>query len=197
MCPGVEVINASSDQGLLVVNGMSYSRRDAPFSNAALVVSCHQEDYGSANPLAGIEFQQNIERKAFVAGGHTWAIPAQNLMHFLGEKGVVDLPESSCQQGIVTADMRAIFPEFVIAELLSAFDQWRRQVPSFVSHQAILLGAETRTTSPVKIVRNEEYESVSVKNLFPIGEGAGYAGGICSSAADAIRAVTIRLALGG
>ncbi len=193
MCPGGEVINASSDQGLLVVNGMSYSRRDAFFSNAALVVTCHREDYGTDSPLAGLEFQRHIERKAFVAGGQRWAIPAQNLMNFLGEKGADDLPPSSCRQGIVAADIRDIFPGFVITELRSAFVQWRQQVPSFVSHQALLLGAETRTTAPVKILRNQRYESLSVKNLFPIGEGAGYAGGICSSAADAIRAVAIRL----
>jgi hypothetical protein len=195
MCPGGEVINASSDQGMMVVNGMSYSQRSSAFSNAALVVSCHPQDYGSSSPLAGIAFQQDIERRAFNAGGPGWEMPAQNLMDFLGRKESFGLPESSSQQGVVAADMRDIFPAFVISELMAAFDQWKNEVPLFVSSQAILLGAETRTSSPVRICRNDRFESVNVKNLFPIGEGAGYAGGITSSAADAIKAVEMRVGL--
>lgn len=196
MCPGGEVINASTDQGMMVVNGMSYSQRSSAFSNAALVVSCHAQDYGSASPLAGIAFQQDIERKAFSAGGGRWRVPAQNLMHFLGEKRAAELPENSYRQGVVAADMRDIFPGFVVSELVAAFDKWRTEVPLFVSSQAILLGAETRTSSPVRILRDEQYESVTVKNLYPIGEGAGYAGGITSSAADGVKAVEMRVAQG-
>jgi uncharacterized protein len=193
MCPGGEVVNASSDQGMMVVNGMSYSRRASAFSNAALVVSCHGEDYGGASPLAGIAFQQDIERRAFHAGGKGWEIPAQNLMDFLGRKETFGLPACSAQQGIVAADMRDIFPAFVIAGLMAAFDRWKDEVPLYISSQAMLLGAETRTSSPVRICRDDRFESVSVKNLFPIGEGAGYAGGITSSAADAIKAVEMRM----
>jgi len=87
MCPGGEVVNAASSEGMLVLNGMSYSKRDSPFSNGALVVSCHPSDYTSDSPLAGFSFQQEIERKAFLAGGGNWAAPAQNLLDFLGEKG--------------------------------------------------------------------------------------------------------------
>jgi len=195
MCPGGEVINASSDQGMMVVNGMSYSHRSSAFSNAALVVSCHMEDYGAAGPLAGIAFQQDIERKAFNAGGGRWEIPAQNLMDFLGKKGGGGLNDNSYQQGAVCADMRDIFPGFVISALVDAFDTWKTQVPLFISSQAILLGAETRTSSPVRVLRNEHYESVNTRNLYPIGEGAGYTGGITSSAADAIRAVETRVGL--
>jgi uncharacterized FAD-dependent dehydrogenase len=194
MCPGGEVINASTDQGLMVVNGMSYSSRASAFSNAALVVSCHPEDYGSTGPLAGMEFQKKIERNAFEAGGKGWKAPAQNLMAFLGKKGSVELSENSFQQGVVAADMKDIFPGFVISELIAAFDRWKREVPLFVSSEAILLGAETRTSSPVRICRNEKYESVNIKNLYPIGEGAGYSGGITSSAADGIKAVETRMA---
>lgn len=195
MCPGGEVINASSDQGMMVVNGMSYSHRSSAFSNAALVVNCHTEDYGSAGPLAGIAFQQDIERKAFNAGGGRWAIPAQNLMDFLDKKGGGGLNANSYQQGAVCADMRGIFPGFVISALVDAFETWKTQVPLFISSQAILLGAETRTSSPVRVLRNEHYESVNTRNLYPIGEGAGYTGGITSSAADAIRAVETRVVL--
>jgi hypothetical protein len=196
MCPGGEVVNASSEPGLLVLNGMSYSRRSSPFSNAALVVSCHAEDYQSASPLAGLEFQKDIERKAFSAGGGKWEVPAQNLMNFLGESNSAGLHQNSYKMGAVAADMKEILPGFVVAELAAAFHQWREEVPLFVSSQAILLGAETRTSSPVRIQRNEKYESVNIKNLYPIGEGSGYTGGITSSAADAIRAVEIYVSEG-
>jgi uncharacterized protein len=189
MCPGGEVVNASSIQGKLVLNGMSYSDRGSPFSNGGLVVSCHTDDYESDSPLAGIAFQETIEEKAFHAGGEDWAVPTQNLMDFLGKKTSSELNENSYKMGAVSADMRDLFPEFVISELEVAFQKWKKEVPLFVSHHAILLGAETRTTSPVRITRNEQYESVNTKNLYPIGEGAGYTGGITSSAADAIKAV--------
>ena len=189
MCPGGEVINSSSDQGMMVLNGMSGSRRSSAFSNAALVVICHADDYQSASPLAGIEFQKNIERKAFTAGGGRWKVPAQNLMNFLGEKSAAGLNENSYKMGAVPADMKDIFPGFVVDELLAAFSKWKEDVPLFVSHHAILLGAETRTSSPVRIKRNEKFESVNIQNLYPIGEGSGYTGGITSSAVDAIKAV--------
>lgn len=193
MCPGGEIVNASSEQGLLVLNGMSYSRRSSPFSNAALVVSCHADDYRSSSPLAGIEFQKEIERKAFNEGGRNWKVPAQNLMHFLGEKSSAGLRENSYKMGAFPADMTDIFPGFVVEQLLAAFKKWKEEVPLFVSDQAILLGAETRTSSPVRIKRNDRFESVNIKNLYPIGEGSGYTGGITSSAADAIRAVELHV----
>lgn len=189
MCPGGEVVNASSARGLLVVNGMSYSRRSSPYSNAALVVSCHPSDYPSASPLAGLEFQKDIEHRAFLAGGGRWAVPAQNLMHFLGESRSISLHENSYKMGAVPAELKEVLPPFAVAQLLAAFQQWRKEVPLFVSHQAILLGAETRTSSPVRITRNEDFESVTLKNLYPVGEGSGYTGGITSSAADALKAV--------
>jgi uncharacterized protein len=193
MCPGGEVVNAASSDGMLVLNGMSYADRGSPFSNGALVVSCHASDYKSDDPLAGFAFQRDIEQKAFLAGGADWSVPAQNLMDFLGEKGSTCINENSYKMGAVSAEMRDLFPGFVIDELLVAFQKWRAQVPLFVSHQAILLGAETRTSSPVRISRNEQFESVNIKNLYPIGEGAGYTGGITSSAADAIKAVEAQL----
>ncbi|MBU0674768.1 MAG: dehydrogenase [Proteobacteria bacterium] len=189
MCPGGEVINASSAPGMMVVNGMSFSRRASPFSNAALVVTCHTDDYQSTSPLAGIEFQREIEQKAFAAGGGCWGVPAQNLTDFLAGKDSVSLNENSYRLGAVSADLRELFPEFVVEQLLAAFHKWQGEVPLFVSEEAILLGAETRTSSPVRITRNDRFESVNIKNLYPLGEGAGYTGGITSSAADAIRAV--------
>ncbi len=188
MCPGGEVVNASSEDGFLVVNGMSYSHRSLPYSNAAMVVSCHTSDYLSSSPLAGLEFQKDIERKAFLAGGSNWQAPAQNMMAFLGESSA-GLHESSYPMGLIAADMKDIVPDFVADELAVAFQKWKQDVPLFVSDQAILLGVETRTSSPVRMKRNEKYESENILNIYPLGEGSGYTGGITSSAADAIRAV--------
>ncbi len=189
MCPGGEVINASSGHGLMVVNGMSYSTRSSPYSNAALAVSCHTTDYPAATPLAGLAFQENIERKAFTAGGGQWRVPAQNLLDFLNRTSSSRLHENSFKMGTVAADMRDIVPGFVVDGLVAAFNAWKEEVPLFISQQAILIGAETRTSSPVRIKRSKDYESVNVKNLYPVGEGSGYTGGITSSAADAIKAV--------
>jgi uncharacterized FAD-dependent dehydrogenase len=189
MCPGGEVMNASSEQGMLVVNGMSYSRRASAFSNAALVVTCQTSDYGSNDPLAGIEFQKNIERKAFHAGGGNWSVPAQNLMDYLSRTGSTSLNKNSCATGTAAADLHEIFPAFINDALKAALRTWEKTYPTFVSAHAILLGAETRTSAPLKITRSEKFESVNIRNLYPIGEGSGYTGGITSSAADAIRAV--------
>ena len=189
MCPGGEVVNASSAHGMMAVNGMSYSHRSSPFSNAALAVSCHTDDYPSASPLAGIAFQKKIEQNAFKAGGGEWKAPAQSLMNFLNETNSAGLPDTSFKMGVTAADMREVVPVFVVNELEAAFMKWKEDVPLFVSDQAILIGAETRTSSPVRIKRNKRYESENVRNLYPIGEGSGYTGGITSSAADAIKAV--------
>ncbi|MCW7752946.1 dehydrogenase [Desulfobotulus sp. H1] len=194
MCPGGEVVNASSHPGGLVLNGMSYAARSSVFSNAALVVTCHVEDYPGKDCLAGFRFQEGIEAKALKAGGGAWRAPAQNLMTFLGEKRGCFFPETSYKMGIQAADMHDIFPDFILDCLHAAFQKWRREVPLFVSEEALLMAAETRTSSPVRILRNEEYESLNVKGLFPIGEGAGYTGGITSSAIDAIKAVERRIA---
>ena len=189
MCPGGEIVNASSEPDSLVLNGMSFSDRALPFSNGALVVSCHCSDYSTNDPLAGITFQRQIEKTAFAVGGGKWKAPAQNLMHFLGEKVTNDLQQTSYQMAVTAADMHTIFPDFISTELHAAFQKWKQSVPLFVSEHALLLAAETRTSSPVRISRTENFESINTKNLYPIGEGAGYTGGITSSAADAIKAV--------
>jgi uncharacterized protein len=193
MCPGGEVVNASSEQGMMVLNGMSYSRRSSAFSNSALVVTCHTSDYPSASPLAGMEFQREIEQKVFHASGGRWEVPAQNLLDFLNRTISKDLNKNSYPMGAVAVPLSKLLPVFVSDMLAAAFHSWKEEYPLFVSEEAILFGAETRTSSPVKMKRRENYESVSVKNLYPIGEGSGYAGGITSSAADAIKAVEYAL----
>jgi len=193
MCPGGEVINASSETGMLVVNGMSYSRRSSAFSNAAIIVTCRADDYGSAGPLAGIAFQKDIERKAFHAGGGNWNVPAQNLLDFLSRKMSGSLNANSCATGTVAANMEELFPAFINDALKAAFTTWKETYPLFVSRDAVLIGAETRASAPLKITRSENFQSVNIRNLYPIGEGSGYTGGITSSAADAIRAVEAAL----
>ena len=194
MCPGGEILNASSEEQLLVLNGMSNAARSSAFSNAAIVVSCHTDDYNSSHPLAGIEFQKEIERRTFQAGGGTWAVPAQNLIDFMDNRVSDDLNENSYQMGAVGSNLKDIFPDFINEMLLAAFNHWKQVDPLFINSQAILLGSETRATSPIKIKRNHNFESVNIKNLYPIGEGSGYSSGITSSATDAIKAVNITTA---
>src|SRR3989304_5134962 len=155
MCLGGEERNASSENGMMVVNGMSYSSRSLEFSNSALVVTCHTDDYKSIAPLAGIDFQKAIERKAFDAGGGRWKVPAQNLIDYLSGKTSVNLNKNSFKMGAASADMHEIFPDFITGALLNAFKSWEEDYPLFVSDHAILLGAETRTSSPVRLRLHE------------------------------------------
>jgi hypothetical protein len=192
MCPGGEILNASSEKGLMVLNGMSYADRASDFSNAAIVVSCHTEDYQSAHPLAGMDFQKEIERRTFQAGGANWTVPAQNLTDFMDNRKTGSLNKNSYKMGAVSVTLKDLFPGFINDLLLAAFNQWKQQEPLFVSEEAILFGAETRTSSPVRIKRKDNCESINIKNLYPIGEGSGYTGGITSSAADAMKAVDMK-----
>jgi uncharacterized FAD-dependent dehydrogenase len=193
MCPGGEIVNASSEEGMLALNGMSYSARNSEFSNAAILVSLDTADYKSGHPLSGIAFQRDIERKAFLAGGAHWKTPAQNLLDFLRHKPSVTLNRNSCKMGAFGASMDTIFPSFICETFREAFTNWETEYPLFVSDEAIIMGAETRTSSPVRIKRRKNFESVNMRNLYPIGEGSGYSGGINSAAVDAIRAVEMVL----
>jgi len=189
MCPGGEIVNASSEGGHLVLNGMSYSKRDSKFSNAAIVVTCKTSDYGSDHPLAGIYFQKNIEQKAFAAGGSGWEAPAQSVEDFILKKTSPRLIKNSFKMGTRPAQVSDLFPDFVGDHLRRAFLHWKNEYPLFISDREIVLGAETRTTCPVSFPRNKRHESINMSGFFPIGEGAGHAGGITSSAIDAIRTV--------
>ncbi|HTH14805.1 MAG TPA: hypothetical protein VMB23_10465, partial [Spirochaetia bacterium] len=185
MCPGGEVVNSSSEQGLLCVNGMSYSRRDLPRSNAALVTTITPDD-GPGGALGGIEFQRNLERSAFAAGGGSQGAPASSARAFFDRKPSTSLPETSYEPRVVAADFEALLPPFLATELRLALGDFDRKVPGFID-QGTLIGVETRTSSPVRISRGEDLESTGVRGLYPAGEGAGYAGGIVSSAVDGVR----------
>ncbi|MFH1825727.1 MAG: FAD-dependent protein [bacterium] len=185
MCPGGEIINASSEAGHLSLNGMSYSTRKTAYSNAAIVAQVSTENFGSDHPLAGIELQRKIEQKAFF----DWQAPAQNLTDFLKAVKSEKIGHNSYKMGTVSAELNNLLPDFAYNKLVAAFKHWQGRFPLFVSDKAVLLAPETRTSSPVRILRNPDRQSVSHPTLYPVGEGAGYAGGITSSAVDAIKTV--------
>jgi len=185
MCPGGEVVVASSEPGAMVVNGMSYLRRDGAMSNSALVVTVRPEDFEGSDPLAGMRFQRHWERTAFELGGGDFRAPAQNLMAFLGQ-GNGPL-HSTCRPSVCEADLADGLPPFVTTGLRRALPQFDRRMRGFVTTEATLVGIETRTSAPLRILRGSDGQSVSHAGLFPAGEGAGYAGGIMSAALDGIQ----------
>jgi len=188
MCPGGRVIGCSAQEGGVITNGMSLFKRDTPFANSALVVDVGVEDLEWQDPLAGLAFRRHWEERAFLAGGGNYFAPAQRLTDFLaGREGSSGL-KSSFLPGIREADLRKVLPPFVVAALKGVFPAFERKMPGFITGEATLIGVETRTSSPVRILRGEDGQNPSAAGLFPCGEGAGYAGGIISSALDGIRA---------
>jgi len=185
MCPGGEVVLASSETDTVTVNGMSLRRRDGRFSNSALVVAVRPADFDGKDPLAGVRFQRSLERAAFTAAGGDYHAPAQNLLAFLG-RGDGPLV-STCRPGVRAADLGALLPPFVAKGLRKALPVFERRMRGFITREATLVGVETRTSAPLRIVRGEDGQSVSHPGLYPAGEGAGYAGGIMSAALDGLR----------
>ena len=188
MCPGGYVINSSSEENSTVTNGMSYSKRDGKNANSALLVSVTPEDLKSDHPLAGIEFQRSIERKAyFLAGGH---FPiTQKVGDFLNGAKTEQFSEILPTAGpkTVNENIAKVLPNFVVKALKSALPLLDKKLPGFCDKNAVLTAPETRSSGPVRIIRDENFEA-SVKGIFPCGEGAGYAGGITSSAVDGMKA---------
>jgi len=185
MCPGGEVINSASEHGALVVNGMSRAARAGAFSNSALVVAVRPADWPDASVLGGMALQLQLEQAAFRAGGSNYLAPAQSLLAFAGQKGAPG--RCTCRPGIKEADLAALLPDFVTAGLRRALPHFERQMRGFLTAEAVLVGVETRTSAPLRIVRDGRGESPSHPGLFPAGEGAGYAGGIMSAALDGLR----------
>lgn len=190
MCPGGLVVAAGSEPGMVVTNGMSSYARAEANANSGFMVDITPEDYAAAHPLAGIEFQRQLERAAFSLGGADYRAPAQLLGDFLAgrasrEAGSV---QPSYRPGVVWTDLREILPPHVISTLRESVAKVDRALPGFSLRDAVLTGLETRSSSPVRIPRDPAtHECAGVRNLFPAGEGAGYAGGIISAAADGMR----------
>ncbi len=188
MCPGGVVVAAASEDGGVVTNGMSNHARDGKNANSALLVNVGPEDFGSDHPLAGIEFQRKLERAAYEAGGGGYKAPAQLLGDFIrGEKSsVLGEIEPTYQPGVTLTNLTTFLPHFISSSLKDAVTEMGRKIKGFDRPDAVLTGVESRSSSPVRIIRDENMMS-SVKGLYPAGEGAGYAGGITSAAVDGIK----------
>lgn len=188
MCPGGFIVPAATAPGEVVVNGMSPSRRDSIFANSGIVVAVDESDfasYGDHGALAGMRFQSDIERKAYVLAGGTQKAPAQRLVDFVEGKVSANLPETSYQPGLTAVNMRELLPDFIYESLRTAFVGFGKKMKGYYTNDAQVVGVESRTSSPVKIPRGKEtLEHPFVKRFFPCGEGAGYAGGIVSAAMD-------------
>ena len=185
MCPGGEVINSSSEEGYIAVNGMSYSNRDGLNANSALLVSVLPEDFPSDDVLAGCDFQYEIEKKAFdVAGG---SVPVTTVGHLLyGDKAEFTDVFPTVKPKTVFAELSDIFPCFIIDAIKNSFPLLDKKLNGFSKASSVISAPETRSSSPVRILRDENMESLSIKGLYPCGEGAGYAGGITSAAVDGL-----------
>lgn len=189
MCPGGLVVAAASEAGGVVTNGMSLFSRDSGIANSALAVTVNPADFGS-NVLDGVEFQRRYERLAFALGGQSYAAPSQTVGDFLagksGSKKYLVTP--SYRPGVIPADLTRCLPEFVTATLAKALPDFGRKIRGFDHPGAVLTGVETRTSAPIRIIRGQDFVSINTAGLYPVGEGAGYAGGIMSAALDGMNA---------
>lgn len=188
MCPGGLVVAATSEVGRVVTNGMSQYSRNERNANSGIVVGITPEDY-AGHPLAGIEFQRRLESRAFELGGSTYAAPAQLVGDFLADRPSRNLGtvKPSYAPEVHLCDLSESLPDYAIAAIREAIPAFNKQIKGFAMDEAMLTGVETRTSSPIRIKRNQNYESLNTKGLFPTGEGAGYAGGILSAGIDGIK----------
>lgn len=187
MCPGGEVIQCASEEGGVVVNGMSTSRRDSGFANSGLVAKVNTTDFASDHPLAGMHLQRHWEQAAYRAAGETYGAPAMALLDFHQRRPTGKLPRNRFRPTAVPADLDGCLPGFVLEQLRSALPAFDRKLRGFLSSEALLLGIESRTSCPVQLLRGADGASLSHAGLYPCGEGAGFAGGITSAAVDGLR----------
>ena len=191
MCPGGIIAPCATNNDEVVTNGWSPSKRNNEFANSGIVVPVYPEDaieFKEFGPLAGLKFRSSIEHKAWKLGGKNQSAPAQRLVDFMKNKKSADLPNCSYTPGIVSVNLRDVLPNFIINSLQRSFKLWAKKMPQFLHKDAVLVGVETRTSSPVRIPRdNESLEHTHLKGLYTCGEGAGYAGGIISAAIDGER----------
>lgn len=186
MCPGGYVVNASSEQGMTAINGMSYHARDGQNANSAMIISVRPEDFGDDGPLAGVEFQRQLEKAAYREG--KGKIPVQLFGDFCKDTVSSGLGkiQPNIKGGWTFGNVRSIFPEHLAAGLEEGIKGCEQLIPGFAAEDVLLSGVESRTSSPVRIERNDSFES-DISGLYPCGEGAGYAGGIMSAAMDGIK----------
>jgi len=191
MCPGGFIVPAATANEEVVVNGMSPSRRNNPFANSGIVVEIDVEKdlnkYASHGVFKGLQFQKDLERMAWIAGGKKQVAPAQRLTDFVEGKNSDSLNPTSYQPGIKSAPLHSIMPKLIGKKLRKAFQSFGEKMHGFYTSEANIIGVESRTSSPVKIPRNDQLEHVTIQGLYPCGEGGGYAGGIVSAAMDGER----------
>ncbi len=186
MCPGGVIVNAASELNTSLVNGMSYSKRDGKFSNSAIAVGIKANEFGE-ELFSGMKYQEKLERSAYGAIKNYGGV-AQRALDFMNGKKSASLPESSYPMRITSLKLDKFLPNVIEKNMKLAFKQWQK-IPDFITNDVLLIGPETRTSAPIKITRNELGESINVRGLYPIGEGAGYAGGITSAAIDGVKIV--------
>jgi uncharacterized protein len=207
MCPGGIIAPAATSPGEVVVNGWSPSKRNNPFANSGMVVTANWEDlkdlqdlkkFRRANSLnnvdafLGLHFQQMVEQHAYTSGGGSLVAPAQRLTDFVNNRTSSTLPDCSYLPGIKSSDLRSVLPKFIHHSLQEGFKQFGRKMKGYLTNEAVVVGTESRTSSPIRIPRDaESLQHPQVKNLYPCGEGAGYAGGIVSAAMDGERVAII------
>ena len=199
MCPGGTVVAATSEENRVVTNGMSQYSRNERNANAGLVVGISPADY-PGGPLAGLDFQRALERHAFELGGGDYWAPGQLVGDFVRERPSKDFGEvlPSYKPGVRLGDLSTALPDYAIAAIREAIPALDRQLKGFAMHDAVLTGVETRTSSPIRITRGADYQSINTRGLYPAGEGASYAGGIYSAAIDGIEvAQAVALAMTG
>lgn len=199
MCPGGFIVPAASGPEQVVVNGMSPSNRGSRWSNSGMVVEVQPEDIGGFAPalspeegekpeLAVLRFQEELERQSWLQGGMRQTAPAQRMVDFTRKKLSYDLPESSYSPGLISSPLHFWMPDFITKRLAQGFQQFGRLSHGFLTNEAVMIGVETRTSSPVRIVRDKDtLQHITIRGLFPCGEGAGYAGGIVSAGIDGER----------
>ena len=191
MCPGGFIVPAATASGEVVVNGMSPSRRNNKFANSGIVVELDIDKdfkkYDHFGELRGLEFQKDLEKIAFLAGGRTQAAPAQRLVDFVDGKFSTDLNETSYQPGLKSAPMHSLLPKIIGSRLRKGFAGFGQKMHGYYTNEANIIGVESRTSSPINIPRKANLEHTDIEGLFPCGEGGGYAGGIVSAAMDGER----------
>ncbi len=190
MCPGGVVVPTPTEEGFQCTNGMSNSRRNAKFANAGIVASVSVQDFEKAGfhgALAGLEFQRHWEKKAYQLGEGRYYAPAQTIPDYLAGQLRKKPGATTYRPGLVHADLNRLYPPHLTEALKAALRRFDRKMHGFISEDAILIGIESRTSSPVRVTRGDNLQSVSMAGLYPAGEGCGYAGGIVSSAIDGLR----------
>ena len=187
MCPGGDLMPTNAQPDHLAINGMSYHARKSGFANAAVVVGVRVEDYFQGHPLDGARYQAELEKKAFEAGGGNYHSPAQRLTDFLKGKESSGEMKTTYKPGITPYRMDKLLPEFIVSSLKDALESYNKRMRGYISDNALIVGLESKTSSPVCMVRTKSYESESHAGLYPTGEGAGYAGGIVSASLDGVR----------